>query len=263
MAGDWQKLLLALLQPLTVAVALAVIAMLLRAPVLRALALAALLVLYGLSTPSLSGRFAQTLTVRYAEQPASEYATAQAIVLLGGGVRAVGGIPGAMDARAGIDRVHFAAELWRTGRAPTVVATGGDGSSWTEAHAMRDLLIDLGVPPAAIKIEPQARNTRQHPERVATLLAAPTQPVLLVTSAQHMPRAVANFRAAGMNVLPAPTDFERLDHGDARDWLPDTLALDQSTRVLKEYAGLLHLRLFGRARVVAPAAASHSVLQPS
>ena len=61
---------------------------------------------------------------------------------------------------------------------------------------------------------------------------------ILVTSALHMPRARKHFEAAGLNITPAPADFEVADiYTDWQDLLPDTRALDGSTRAFKELAG--------------------------
>src|SRR5439155_3141495 len=59
------------------------------------------------------------------------------------------------------DRVLYAAHLYRQGKAPIVVCTGGTGAR-TAAEDMADLLEDLGVPKAAIMKETKARNTREH-----------------------------------------------------------------------------------------------------
>ena len=71
-------------------------------------------------------------------------------------------------------------------------------------------------------------------------------PVLLVTSALHMPRALATFRAAGVDAIPAATDFEVMPRPRVLlDWLPDAEALAASTRALKEYLGLWVYRYRG------------------
>lgn len=248
MSIDPLKIVLVLIQPLSIALLLALAAALYAHWLLRALAIVAALVTLALSTPLVAERLAQPLEQRYVAQPLADYGQAQAIVLLGGGVAAAAGGERRMDATAAFDRVYHAAALWRAGKAPRIIATGAGGgatSSWSQAHAMRDTLVALGVDREAVTLEPLARNTRQHPVRVEALLDAPREPFLLVTSAQHMPRSVGRFRAQGMRPIPAPTDFELLRHGNPLDWLPSTPALDRSTRALKERLGLLHLMLFG------------------
>jgi uncharacterized SAM-binding protein YcdF (DUF218 family) len=105
---------------------------------------------------------------------------------------------------------------------------------------MRQFLTDLGVPPDAVWIENHSRSTHENALQTARLLEQHgLQQVLLVTSALHLPRALATFRAAGINALPAPTDFEVMPQPPhLLRWLPDAQALADSTRALKEYWGL-------------------------
>jgi uncharacterized SAM-binding protein YcdF (DUF218 family) len=62
--------------------------------------------------------------------------------------------------------------------------------------------------------------------------------VFLVTSALHMPRALGTFRAAGIEAVPAPADFEVMpETAHPLRWMPDAEALQDSSRALKEYLG--------------------------
>jgi len=244
---DPLKIVFALGQPLGLTVLLCLVALLFTHWLLRALALTAVLLTAVLSTPWAADRMAASLNARYPDQAIESYGTHQAIVLLGGGVRPTADGSKGTDATAAVDRILRAAELWKAGKAPRIIVTGAyGGADWSEAHAMRYWLQAMGVPSEAVVLEPEARNTRQHPAKVRALLESPDAPFLLVTSALHMPRAIANFRAAGLRPIAAPADFELLRYGNVRDGLPDTAALDRSTRVLKEHLGLLHLRVFGR-----------------
>ena len=59
-----------------------------------------------------------------------------------------------------------------------------------------------------VTLESQARTTRENATRVAALLGERCkQPWLLVTSAWHMPRSMAEFQAVGCNVTAYPVDF--------------------------------------------------------
>lgn len=103
---------------------------------------------------------------------------------------------------------------------------------------MRRLLLDLGVPAEAILLEESSRNTRQNASESAALLKARgIRRILLVTSATHMDRALGHFREAGLEVTPAPADFQNMGIVDARRWLPNADALAQSARSLKEWVG--------------------------
>ena len=119
-----------------------------------------------------------------------------------------------------------------------------------EAEAMRSMLLTLGVPPAAIRLEGVSRNTAENAQQSLGLIrAAGAKRVLLVTSAMHMPRALRTFEAAlggsGVAVLPASTDVEALPNSlhPLGRWLPDADSLGMSTAALKEYLGLAVLGL--------------------
>jgi uncharacterized SAM-binding protein YcdF (DUF218 family) len=104
---------------------------------------------------------------------------------------------------------------------------------------MRNLLVELRVPRERILLEEQSRNTRENAVHSADLLKARGfETVLLVTSAFHMRRALAAFRAVGVEAIPAPTDFRRsASKPGVLAWLPDAEALQRSTIGIKEYLG--------------------------
>ncbi len=59
-----------------------------------------------------------------------------------------------------------------------------------------------------VTLESNARTTRKNAKRVAALLGERCkQPWLLLTSASHMPRSMAEFQAEGCNVTAYPVDF--------------------------------------------------------
>jgi len=170
-------------------------------------------------------------------------AKAPAMVVLGGAVSPpqLGGSE--IDLHAGADRVWYAARLFHAGKAPLLVLSGGSDpeyQAYSEARAMATFLADLGVPAQAMVLEEQSRNTRQNAANSAALLKSRgINRILLVTSALHMPRAVALFMAQGLQVIPAPTDFEAIQSPQPGllAWLPDAGALDGSGRAMKELVG--------------------------
>lgn len=68
--------------------------------------------------------------------------------------------------------------------------------------------------------------------------------LVLVTSAAHMPRAIRNFQAVGLNPIPAPTQYltGRGSRSSLLSWLPSSSALEKSELALHEYLGLLAWR---------------------
>lgn len=166
---------------------------------------------------------------------------AEAIVVIGGALFPPSpGMP-YPDMGAAADRAWHAARLFHAGKAPLVVASGGGDPEVTpvsEAEALRGLLVDLGVPHSALLLETRSRNTRENAEFTAALLKQrEVRRILLVTSALHMRRAVAEFHRTGLQVIPAATDHAQAKVGGMQRWVPETGALDASARTLKEMVG--------------------------
>lgn len=129
--------------------------------------------------------------------------------------------------------------------------TGGQGDLFakglTEADRARFFFDSMGVARQRILYESESHTTYENAVFSAKLPDVnPAQPWLLLTSASHMPRAMATFRKAGWNVTPYPVDFRT---GTQTPWTEYSLA-DGANRwhlVLHELAGLLTYRLAGRA----------------
>ena len=91
-------------------------------------------------------------------------------------------------------RVKHAARLHHEGRVKAVVLTGR-GVGGDSADAMREVAIASGVPAEAIVLERESTSTRENLVLARPLLAARGWTrVALVTSASHMPRALAAAR---------------------------------------------------------------------
>ena len=92
---------------------------------------------------------------------------------------------------------------------------------------MKAIAVAMNVPASAILIEGESLNTRQNAVNVKAILEAQSiQSVLLVTSAIHMPRAVAIFlKKLGIDVIPAPTDYLTVTEEPDATWQGHILAL--------------------------------------
>jgi uncharacterized SAM-binding protein YcdF (DUF218 family) len=116
----------------------------------------------------------------------------------------------------------------------------------------------VGLDPARIVFDEQSRDTCDHPRNVRSLVQPRADETwVVVTSAMHMPRTVACFRAAGWgDVIPYPTDFkvvlEGFDNSDLQ--VADNLALLDAA--LHEWIGLVFYRLSGRTQELLPAPAA-------
>ena len=240
------KLVTCLLSPLGSSLCLLVLALFLawrrRSRLSMACGALAMVWLWAWSIPVLSLWLRGTLEDQIAQPPLSRVPQTQAMVVLGGGVSPPSGKATDINLGAAADRVWYAARLFHAGKAPLLLLSGGSDPqrhAFSEARAMAIFLQDLGVPEQALVLEEASRNTLENAAFSAKLLnERGIRHVLLVTSALHMPRALALFAAQGLQVEPAPTDFEADNPPPgALAWLPDTEALDGSGRAMKEWVG--------------------------
>jgi uncharacterized SAM-binding protein YcdF (DUF218 family) len=193
-----------------------------------------------------------TLEERYPPLAVEATPTADAMVVLGGGVAVPAPPRITPDLSDAADRVLHAARLYRAGKAPVVLVSGGTipwlGSDIPEAGSMQSLLEEWGVPGTSILAENDSRNTYENAVFTRKLLAVHgLQRVLLVTSAMHMPRALATFTSAGIDAVAAPTDYTVTyrEHRTVIDFLPDAAALSRTTDAIKEYIGYGYYRWKG------------------
>ena len=123
-----------------------------------------------------------------------------------------------------------------------LIFSGGEGrlmpTGTTEAEIAKVFYEEQGVDMKRVTLESQARTTRENAIRVAALLGERCkQPWLLVTSAWHMPRSMAEFQAVGCNVTAYPVDFRT---GEETSWTEYSMAgsLMAWQTALHEYLGM-------------------------
>lgn len=242
------SMLTSLIVPINLSVALLVLAAVLA--LLRWRRLAATVLVLALSwslawsLPATSLALGGALERTYAFLPPGQVQQADAIVVLGGhtaGNRANWFEP--IDPAKRVTRIGRAAELYHAGRAPRIVLSGGalEGDV-SEAQGMAHSLKQMGVPDAALVLENASRNTYENAERTEEHLRGQNiRTVLVVTSALHMPRAMAAFRKQGIaaTAAPAAPQIVRPEDPAFSPWWPDERTIDASRSIIKEYAGLL------------------------
>ncbi|GHU68908.1 hypothetical protein FACS1894184_11940 [Clostridia bacterium] len=131
---------------------------------------------------------------------------ADAIIILG--KHMPGGIPDE-DALA---RAKAGADCWIEGRAPAVIPCGGrasdsatDSSAECEADWLASELMRLGVPPTVIHPERDSVNTEQNIVNAKQMMeGSGLSSAIIVTSATHMPRALAVCRSIGLHATGWP-----------------------------------------------------------
>jgi uncharacterized SAM-binding protein YcdF (DUF218 family) len=176
---------------------------------------------------------------------------ATAVVLLtpsAGAYRARGGELSQVP-ELGALRILEAARVYRLLGSPWLILQGGF-PELTDRPPLgviaKDALVQLGIPPDRILIDPLSRNTSEHPGRLKPVLQAHgIRRFVLVTSPEHMWRASATFRKAGFDFVTSASaaKSELLEHDPAL-W-PSRRHLDESAGAVHEYVGLLYYWLRG------------------
>jgi uncharacterized SAM-binding protein YcdF (DUF218 family) len=181
------------------------------------------------------------------------------IVVLGGAVSPLMSRErGQVALNGSAERVTVIARLARDYPDARIVYSGGDASllqdAGVETDYLRPLLDSFGVPRDRVMLESRARNTYQNALFTRELVKpAPGERWLLVTSAEHMPRAVGCFRRVGFAVEPYPVDWRtrpRLRLGLSDQFSGGLASADHAAR---EWLGLIMYRLTGRTSALLPA----------
>lgn len=181
------------------------------------------------------------------------------IVVLGGAIA-----PGISLARGAValndsaERITAVAELARRYPNARIIFSGGTAALFNgalEAPLAVKEFEALGVAHDRITAEEQSRNTIEN--AVFSRLIAQPKPGerwLLVTSAFHMPRAIAAFRAAGFPVEAYPVDWRTRGPIDATaPFISMTDGLRMTDFAVHEWVGLLVYRLTGQTAELFPA----------
>jgi uncharacterized SAM-binding protein YcdF (DUF218 family) len=200
----------------------------------RILAWSGVLLLVGLSTPAVAYMLLSVLDRWPAFDPGSTRG-AQAIVILGGGVRRhAPEYGGDTLGHLTLERVRYGAYLARATRLPVLVSGGAVFGGEPEAKLMRAALErEFGVP--VRWAESESRNTHENALRSARILsAAHVDRVILVAHSFDMPRAKAEFAAQRIDAIPAPTGIPDNAIDTPLDLLPNLGALQGSYFALYE-----------------------------
>ncbi|MCP1727922.1 uncharacterized SAM-binding protein YcdF (DUF218 family) [Natronospira proteinivora] len=125
-----------------------------------------------------------------------------------------------------------------------LVLTGGTVFAGSpSATVMSRAALSLGVNPLRLRTFPGPENTREEARILSESLG--DAPFVLVTSASHMPRAMALCEKLGLNPIPAPTVWRASSRSDPRRFAPSSAALAMTERAIHEYLGLAWSKLQG------------------
>ena len=156
------------------------------------------------------------------------------------------------------DRVFQAVLLYKMGYIKKLLISGGSGSVLkpyeVESVLIKEYLVGIGIPADDILTEAESKNTYENAQLSKKILdqlgySTQSETFLLITSAFHMPRAIACFRKAGLKVLPYPSDRRSGENKWAPDELlvPNAANFDNWNNLIHEWVGMAIYKLTGKA----------------
>lgn len=203
------------------------------------LAILGMLILYIFSIPYTSQKLSDSL-VGSEDLTIEKYKTAQAIVVLGGGLRdsqelfgklATTGIP--------LERMRYAAYLHKETQLPILV-TGSSPNGTSEAKVM-DKEFKLFFNIETKWQENQAKTTKENAMFTREILEKENiNKIILVTNQWHMKRAEMLFKQQGFDVIPASVGLgETPNHYSLNfmHFIPQAGAMNSNMLALKEWIG--------------------------
>ena len=207
----------------------------------RFCALLGIALLYIVSIPYTTQELSDSLT-KEDNLRIEDYKQAQAIVVLGGGLRdskelyaplAVPQIP--------LERMRYAAYLYQQTQLPILI-TGASPNGNSEAKIMQQEFLNFFDTPVKW-LEERAKTTKENALFSAQILEKEQiQKIVLVTNQWHMQRAKMLFEKQGFDVLPAsvgpgitPDSYEL----NMMHFSPQAGAISANMQLLKEWIGYL------------------------
>jgi uncharacterized SAM-binding protein YcdF (DUF218 family) len=221
------------------------------------MAVASLLLLAVLGFSPLGGILAHTLESRFPPWDAARGAP-DGIVVLGGGIAStlsgdydepiLTSDGGRVTAIAKLARAYPNARILYSGGSPNLIAAGTPDGPY-----LLRLLDSFGIPRERVAIEPHSRNTFENAVFSKEMAnPKPGERWLLVTSAQHMPRAMGSFRQAGFPVEAYPVAWRTRPRTSFTPGGILSAGLNGLDLATHEWIGLIAYRLTGKTDALLP-----------
>ncbi len=195
----------------------------------------------------LAGQLSAAIEQPYLQTDPLREAPLDVVVVLGGGGASAAN--GRLQGNTSGDLLILAAQLYHQGIARSFVCTGQriesmDASGTDPATISATVLKQLGVDAGAIEML-GGRNTAEEMQLLGERFRDSKQRVGVVTSAWHLPRALALADRHGFHPVPLPADFRTgpLDVSATsaqviEAMIPSGVALATNSALLKEYLGM-------------------------
>jgi len=143
---------------------------------------------------------------------------------------------------ASLRRLISATQLALRTPGSQLVISGGAGGRYREADLMATLSREMGFPASRILIDRKSQTTYQSAVNIAALRADDHHPRYLLTSAFHMPRALASFRHSGQDVCAWPVDFRAINMPAYEMLTPHMSSAFKMSLALHEWVGMWFYR---------------------
>ena len=174
------------------------------------------------------------------------------LIVLGGGMNEVHAdtMGALMDLGDGGEAVPIAVLLAQRFPQARLVLIDGAGpipSPLRPAEGMRRVMLEFGIDPARIAIDPDTVTTEGRVRSAIALMGdRPDAVWWVLTPAHRMPRVIGVFRAQGVEPVPYPIDFEWIPPFDPGYFYPLTGGLRLTDLGAHEWRGLLSYYLSGK-----------------
>ena len=143
-----------------------------------------------------------------------------------------------------VEGIRLLKEIQKVNPNAQLILSGGRVfQSPAVAGKMRNTALLLGVDDKNMILEDGSQDTHQEALFIHKIVG--NQPFVLVTSAYHMPRAMALFQDAGMNPIAAPTQFMGYKYDFALWCIPNANSLIVSDIAIHEYLGIIWGKIRG------------------
>ena len=238
------KILPLIFSPLMLVIGLIVLGIIFN---LRKFSLIGIIILILSSLPIISNKFIAYLEKDYQPIEIAEIENVDAIVVLSGMIRVVGDEENLKyEFKDSVDRFFAGLDLFNNNKAPILILTMGK-MPWligiAEGEYLKELAIKYGVSEENIILTDEVQNTDQEAKAIKEILTEDAK-IILVTSAFHMPRAEKVFKAANINLIPYPVDFQNSKSKTTMmDFIPSAGSLFDTSHFVREMIGRLYYNL--------------------
>uniref|UniRef100_UPI0040494DF9 YdcF family protein n=1 Tax=Candidatus Pelagibacter sp. TaxID=2024849 RepID=UPI0040494DF9 len=214
---------------------------------LRKFSLIGIIILILSSLPIISNKFIAYLEKDYQPIEIADVENVDAIVVLSGMIRVIGDEENLKyEFTDSVDRFFAGLDLFNNNKSPILILTRGK-MPWSigiaEGEYLKELAIKYGVSEENIILTDEVQNTDQEAKAIKEILTEDAK-IILVTSAFHMPRAEKVFKAANINLIPYPVDFQNSKSKTTMmDFIPSAGSLFDTSHFVREMIGRLYYNL--------------------